>query len=652
MTSEAAESTPLLSDRDREFTHSRTPLPQNRCINEITTSTSVYSYVLFMPEISRKRAGHFCTFQNINACILFVLVVTLQLSLTVISGLYILENHHKWKSSVLFDERDMYPYLEKGVQFFTHPTWQAAKDSITRKKKEEECCPDSTCASSGRKCCKRGEDALVEVGSNYSALRSNRLGHAKGDGDKARGAKNSLCKVQANGNFTCSPKSLGYLDQWDKLDQNGDGVWSRVEAVEDVDNLGCQLHLSQEDLFHSVCHTIAMDTADAAKFRGVQEVVPQSLIEKKEVSRKYFDWFTGLVALCSTTSPGHCTGLLEKGVFTAAMDPEHWRGLGLRSIDDSMEYCNRLLQPGGLCGQMMPSSYSLYRSMVADKCGSLTYNLGSMYRNPHDPHDGIRILHPTFGKVGEFTETNSMAFNFFLLLLLMTWFYNSMEEMKNIGAICDLLVNFPVINVFPFLPEKYRKTVNARVSRMSVSLGEIIYRGESEHSMSCDKNSTAIECITRPHQLTLGLMVFIRGSLLLYMTVVGTVFLLSNHQYLDLLLNAVALAFIFELDEFIFTFLVSDEVKNQLEQIKPIVFNSVVPETGFIHVLFRRELWAYLVIPASALSVVLWNRYRNLTPVLGALTCLCEKQGNNCEEASRFPSSWWDDYWTQRTMGM
>jgi len=543
------------------------------------------------------------------------------------------------------------------------PSIQTAKDYYTKNQAStEECCPDSTCAGSGRKCCKREFNAngayppFVQM-NKYSTWQSESarsklaITLEKGDGDNANAAK-SLCTQLGDRNYTCSPPSLKYLEKWDKLDQNGDGIWSHAEALEDMENLGCQLHLSQEDMFQSVCRTIIMDIHDGATYRGVQKVVPQSIEKKRGVPRKYFDWFGGVVALCSTASPGHCTRLLEKGVFTSAMDPDHWRVLGLRSIDDSMEYCNRLLQSGGLCAKMMPSSYSLYRSMVADKCGALTYSIGSVYRNPHDPHDGIRILHPTFGRVGDFTEMTSLSFKFFLLLLLMTWFYNFIEEVKQIGAVCDLLVNVPVINVFPFLPEKHRKSVNNRLSRMSRSFGEIIQHGESQHSLNLDKGAVHIDCISRPHQLTLGCMVIIRLSLLMFMTVVGTIFLLSNHHYLDLLLNAVALAFIFELDQFIFTFLVSDDVKKQLEQIEPICFDSFMPENRFPGVFFRRELWAYIMIPLCALSVVLWNTHQNLKPVLDALTCLCEKQGNHCEEADRFPSSWWDNYWQQRAMDM
>eukprot|EP00419_Tripos_fusus_P060394 CAMPEP_0172927916 /NCGR_PEP_ID=MMETSP1075-20121228/217711_1 /TAXON_ID=2916 /ORGANISM="Ceratium fusus, Strain PA161109" /LENGTH=730 /DNA_ID=CAMNT_0013789193 /DNA_START=21 /DNA_END=2213 /DNA_ORIENTATION=- len=716
-----SEATPLLADSERsllaeaERFDSTTSDASSPYINEIGQQTSVYAYMLFMPEISRKRHGHFCTFQNLNACILFVVVVTLQLSLTIISGLYIMENHIKWKSSIIHDQRDIYSGLSQGTDLLLHPhhAFQMFKHKMKKRSTttEEDCCPDSTCAGTGRKCCKHGfnasgSDALVQVGTNLTELDYSKsaINFEKGDGDKAHASKNALCTIRDAGTYSCSPPSLRYLDMWDKLDHNGDGVWTRAEALQDAENLGCQLHVSQEDMFHSVCRTIIMDIKDGATYRGVQKtlplsikkkrevprkyfewfrgvvalcsttspghctsllqkdvftsamdpdqwfgvglhtiddsieycnrllspgenlgcqlhvsqedmfhavcrtiimdiedgatyrgvqkVVPQHIKERRAVPRKYFEWFQGMAALCSTTSPGHCTSLLQKDVFTSAMDPDQWFGVGLHTIDDSIEYCNRLLSPGGLCGKMMPSSYSLYSSMVDDKCGALTYTMGSMYRNPHDPHDGIRILHPTFSKVGEFTETTSTAFEFFLLLLLMTWFFNSMEEMKNIGAVFDLLVNFPVINVFPFMPEQYREKVNKRISRMSVRMGELIREGESQHSLNVDKKALSIDCISRPHQMTLGCMVFIRLSLLIYMTIVGTIFLLSNHHYLDLLLNAVALAFIFELDEFIFTFLVSDEVKKQLEQIKPIRFESSMPTNGFASLFFRRELWA------------------------------------------------------------
>merc|ERR1719284_486902 len=80
---------------------------------------------------------------------------------------------------------------------------------------------------------------------------------------------------------------------------------------------------------------------------------------------------------------------------------------------------------------------------------------------------------------------------------------------------------------------------------------------EKETDVAC----VTINFITRPHQFTCFCMLISRLFLAGYMTFVGTMFLLSNHTYIDLLLNAVALAFILELDEYLFACLVSEDTK-------------------------------------------------------------------------------------------
>jgi hypothetical protein len=130
-----------------------------------------------------------------------------------------------------------------------------------------------------------------------------------------------------------------------------------------------------------------------------------------------------------------------------------------------------------------------------------------------------------------------------------------------------------------------------------------------------------------------------------YMAYIGTVFLFSNHGFVELLLNAVALAFIFDVDEYIFEYLISEDTKKELYELEPLCFNSSMPSNPMFNGIIRKEIFGFILIPIGAfIGVWLHNTY-NIGPVVEALQCLCNNEGEHCLESNRFPSYWWDAYW-------
>merc|ERR1719409_1756227 len=142
-------------------------------------------------------------------------------------------------------------------------------------------------------------------------------------------------------------------------------------------------------------------------------------------------------------------------------------------------------------------------------------------------------------------------------------------------------------------------------------------------------------------------MFAVRVYLLVYMWHVGSMFLLTNHKYDDLLLNAVALAFIFELPEFLYTFLVSDEMKSDLEEAHTIDYATALPVRGCATLFLSKSLWGIVIIPIVVLVVVVYNYQVTTMPSLRALQCTCFQSGSHCDVASTFDRQWWDSYWKE-----
>merc|ERR1719156_340492 len=97
-----------------------------------------------------------------------------------------------------------------------------------------------------------------------------------------------------------------------------------------------------------------------------------------------------------------------------------------------------------------------------------------------------------------------------------------------------------------------------------------------------------VDSISRPHLIVCKCMLYVRIFLWFYMGNVGTAFLLATFAYDDLLFNAVALAFIFELPEFLYSFLVSEEMKNDLEGAHTSDYITALPARGFSAILLSK----------------------------------------------------------------
>lgn len=119
---------------------------------------SVYSFVVFMPPLSRRAHGHYITVPVMLAFLLFVLTVTCQLALTLIAGGYIQNNSRDFKVSLIRHETMMVTAITP-IDWVRETTMAGirnigrgwAPDVVS-----EECCLASECSSILR-CCSPSE---------------------------------------------------------------------------------------------------------------------------------------------------------------------------------------------------------------------------------------------------------------------------------------------------------------------------------------------------------------------------------------------------------------------------------------------------------------------------------------------------------------
>lgn len=155
-----------------------------------------------------------------------------------------------------------------------------------------------------------------------------------------------------------------------------------------------------------------------------------------------------------------------------------------------------------------------------------------------------------------------------------------------------------------------------------------------------------IKGITKPHRVTVVIMVIVRFTLIMYMAGVGSIFILTTYSYPDLLMNAVALAFVFELPEFFYSLLVGAREKEQLETVAPLEFTSSLPRThGAMKLMGSKYFLGLFLFPFLCYALVEWNHNNNIAPVEEALQCVCFQKGPRCTTEKYLTREWWDKYW-------
>jgi len=652
---------------------------------------SVYSFVIFMPPLTRRTHGHYCTLPVLLAGVLFVLTVTCQLGLTVIAGAYIQTQSSNFKVSLIrhetYQPTAMTPFgyvRESGGNTIDNINAGLDPPGVSGCCNSAECLELSPCCGPGGKNphTHHGYQLYQSVRDSRSFLAVNSRGNTTSPGPSEKmidvldtvkepvkkikdvldtfvygsGGDVILCRKGEDGILDCTPPSFAFLDAWHELDDNGDGVWTVEEAEADRTNLGCRLGLSPVDFFKSTVKGIINDARDTADNSYAIPLVPQSIETSTSIPKDYFEQFKGLVVLCTAADVSRCGQMIHDGFFDGAigLKSQVARG-GIHDLDSSLDFCQRMLRPNGICEQSLPHTYRLYRSRLQEKCGSPSYDVGTSHTNPHDPRDAMSVVQVSYNQLSRYEGANETQFQTFLFFILLVWYVTMVTELDRIIKTFDMLVHFEICqdDSYSVFPKSVRE--NFRRIHQWLTVGNLdMFTQTPEASLikpESDLNSPPsklliVADISRPHWAMCLTMCFIRLCLLVYMGNVGTTFLLATFGYDDLLFNAVALAFIFELPDFIYKFLISDEIKEQLEDAQTVEYPTSLP-TGWRGLFTTKAFWGLFIIPFLVFIVCRYNYQQNILSPLEALRCACFQSGDSCVASRRFTSEWWTQYWKE-----
>jgi len=683
------------------------------------TPRSIYGFMVIYPEVHRARSGSYCNAQVAIAFGLIMLNITLQVSLTYIAGSTIFDAQRAYKTALTDEEGD-----------FVKETNRIRDDAYTIQEEyldlpgvlglgEEggdgrPCCVGVECAGLAIPCCehRRGINT-APPDRNATELTQVRKPKPKGKQESGTHSRSiSLCQVDLNHKLDCTPPTYVYTDAWKDLDADGDGTWSRTEAQADENNLGCKLGVPSEKVFLSLTNGLRRYMEDISR-----QPVPASIEDRVAVPHADFELWAGIATICSAVNHNRCSEMIRMGVFDGALQAGNVGKKGFRNLEDALDYCQKLLVPGGICEKAMPVTYIMYRQEVADKCGKAAFAQGQVYANPYDPTDVIHLVSLRYPEVEKYTMAESLTFQFFLCLILLVWYINLLGELNAIVHMTDFCYNFPgAEGGDPLLlrlaalkaRDRYdtlRRSFNSRSSNLGegqdgspakdaeaqngspakdvegldgspatdaevAEVAEPAKESPRWHSPRATPRSrqspratprsirgsqvgedkVVLRDISLIHRCMCFIVLFVRAWLLIYMAQVGTVFTLSTYSYPDLLMNAVALAFVFELPEFIYALLVRYEDKMDVESAGELLFESSLPRVGRHGVwgtIFSVYFMGLVVFPIVAILTVHCHTDFHVQPIYEALNCACLQVGDRCVASERLSRRWFNEHWAR-----
>jgi hypothetical protein len=424
----------------------------------------------------------------------------------------------------------------------------------------------------------------------------------------------SLCFMQ-NNSYSCAPPSVQLTGRWEELDTNGDGIWTREEVEKAKESLQCKYVVNPVEVFDVFISFL--------KTRENILWLHPDIKAGKAIHKPYFWFAAGDIIMCGYRNEYMCPNLLKRGVFHAPLKYHTAPRVGT-TIDSALDYCYELLKPGGTCQRTLPSTYSVWKVSSANQCMKRSFEK-FVYENPGN---GVQksLLEVDYEARKKYALSKTMVFKVYKCIIISLWLLAMLFELKDVTIVTTWVIRFPDAAEF----------------------GEDAVKEETDE----DGNTKyIIQGITSTHRYLVGAMNLCRFILTCVLTLVGVSFLLKQTGYIGLLMDAVALVFIVEIANLLYTQVLRPEIREQCEGLDPMT----VPMFG-IDWLNRRpalvDLLCLVAIMLATITVMYFWNDGAVEPIYDALSCACLSEGESCLEANKFSYDFWFKYWKEDIPGV
>jgi len=427
-----------------------------------------------------------------------------------------------------------------------------------------------------------------------------------GSGHNAAGCNDggSLCTL-VDGQYSCAPPSVQLTGRWDELDTDKDGIWTHAEVKQSRDAIKCKYAIDPVEFFGVLIRLL--------NERKEHIWLHPKIRSGEGIHKSYFTYIMGDVALCGYRNEDMCGNLLKRGVFDAPLKNATVPRVG-NTIRSALEYCRGLLEQGGLCERVLPSTYATWKIESVQECQEPKYSK-FVYT---DPSDGTikSMLEVDYEARQAYETAKTFVFRAYKFCITLIWFLLICSRIREVMKCVAWTYQLPNVS------------------------------DESQEKLDHESDSHEVRFMSIQHRIALFLVVFFRMIMLLILLYVGLNFLGRQNQYIDLLLDGVALMFIVEVAEILYERVLRQEVRTSWELRESIELSRF----GISKLASRPDLEDVLFLVGVALSTLAFIIYYNIAlvePLYQALNCACLSQGDTCQESHTFSKSFWDQYWSK-----
>lgn len=422
----------------------------------------------------------------------------------------------------------------------------------------------------------------------------------------------SLCFEQ-NGTFSCSPPSVQLAGRWNELDLNGDGIWTREEVLSARDDLQCKYAVDPLEVFNVFISFV--------KKRSEVIWLHPLLLSGEALHKAYFDFAKGDIIMCNYRNEDMCPNLMQRGFFDGPLTTGKSPRVG-KTIESALDYCHDLLRSGGVCERSLPSTYSVWRKSSEKQCFDHVYHK-FIYEHPKTGMTKS-LLELDYKAVSDYEKgRRSTLFKVYKAIIIGMFVLCIYVELK------EVLIVFTWVLTFP-----REEDVDEAVKEERDSEGKV--------------QKYTVQGITAHHRMLVGLLSVFRLILAVTLMWVGTVFLVMDTDYVNLLLNGVAMVFVIEVANCLYSQLLDLDLREQCENADPFAVSmaSVWGLCWFRNPAFRDLFGLSMVV--ALLTFGMYLHYIHVAlPLSTALECTCLSQGPHCFEAQTYDKQFWETYWVK-----
>lgn len=419
----------------------------------------------------------------------------------------------------------------------------------------------------------------------------------------------ALCFVD-NGIYTCAPPSIQLTGRWEELDTNRDGIWTLQEVTAAKEELQCKYAVNPVEVFQVL--------VDILKTRSNLIWLHPDVVAGTAIHLPYFEYAMGDLIMCGYRSEDMCSNLMQRGFFDAPLKFGTAPRVGT-TINSAQKYCRNLLQPGGICENLLPSTYTVWKIQSEIECGAASYS-SFKYENPGNG-ESKQLLTVDYGARQEYQLAQDPFFRVFKAIILFTWLLLMFVEFKEVYKIMTVVFRYPD----------------------AADFGDDAVLVEQDPSDPEDVRYR-IQGITNNHRRSMAVLCALRCLITVALTLVGVSYIVKTNGYTDLLMNGVTLVFVATIASSLYNQVLREEIRDQCEDIKAIKVEMYGSDW-----LNRRpallDMACVVFLFAVVYAVMQFQMNHIVLPVHTALECTCLSAGEKCFEANHFNRPWWDTYW-------